>query len=61
MILETLKEWDKQRERRTKPIGELVKIELDGQEKTILAGAELIELEVARMIELLRENKAEYV
>lgn len=30
MILETSKKWDRQRDRRAEPIGELVKVELKG-------------------------------
>lgn len=34
---------------------------MDGSEKTILAGAKLIKLERARIVELLRKNKFKFV
>lgn len=43
MIIESLKEWDRQRERRAKPRKEPVKIELDGPKTTILVRVELTE------------------
>lgn len=60
MILETLYEWDRRRERKTKPKGELVKVELDESKKTTLARAKLIEPEVPRMTEQLMKNKIEF-
>lgn len=54
MILEISKEWDTPRERRIKLKGELIKIELDGPEKTILVGVELTKKKMTRMTKLLR-------
>lgn len=60
MILEMLEEWDRQIERKTEPKGELVNIELNGLENTMLVGAKSIESKVVRMIELLRKNRVEF-
>lgn len=54
MILEMPEEWDRQRESKTEPRGELVKIELNGPKKTSLVRIELIDLEKVKVTELLR-------
>lgn len=60
MVLEVLEEWDRWRKRIVKPKGKPVKIELDGLKKNTLVGAELIDLERAKIGELLKKNKSEF-
>lgn len=53
LIVETLKEWDRHRERRTKSQREPIKVELEGLNITTLVGPQLIETETVEMVRLL--------
>lgn len=60
MILETLEERNRQKERKAKPIRESVKTKLEDPEKITMVDVELIGVEVVRVTELLKENKSEF-
>lgn len=58
--METLEEWNRRREKRTKSRRALAKVELDVSKNTTLVGAKFTESKVVRMTELLKENKDEF-